>query len=147
MKKIVNDRPDNVCFGCSPWNERGLQLEFTQHPDGLVESPYTAPPHFCGAEGVIHGGIQAALLDEVMGVAAHAGEDEGEERIHIVTVDFRLSYRRPAPVGVRLTLRARLLRREDRDYFVEGEIVDAEGTALTRAEARWRQVRAPASRG
>ena len=56
MKKIVNDRPDNVCFGCSPWNERGLQLEFTQHPDGLVESPYTAPPHFCGAEGVIHGG-------------------------------------------------------------------------------------------
>ena len=140
IKRIVNDQPDNACFGCSPWNANGLRLEFAQHPDGLVESPYTAPAHFCGAEGVIHGGIQAALLDEVMGVAAHAGAAEDEAEIQIVTADFRLRYRRPAPAGAPLTLRARLLRREERDFFVEGEIVDAEGNTLTRAEARWRQI-------
>ena len=93
-----------------------------------------------GADGVIHGGIQAALLDEVMGVAAHAGAAEGEAEIQIVTADFRLRYRRPAPGGVPLILRARLLRREQRDFVVEGEIVDAEGNSLTRAEARWRQI-------
>ena len=46
----------------------------------------------------------------------------------------------PAPAGAPLILRARLLRREERDFFVECEIVDAEGNTLTRAEARWRQI-------
>jgi acyl-CoA thioesterase FadM len=60
--------------------------------------------------------------------------------LDIATVDFTLRYRRPAPIAVPLTLRARVVRSEDRDFFVTGEIVSPKGEVLTTAEARWRRV-------
>jgi len=138
---IVNDDPGNRCFGCSPHNPGGLRLRFARSGPGAVEARYTAPEGLCGAPGVIHGGIQAALLDEVMGMAAHVDErGADDERLHIVTVDFRLRYRRPAPTGRPLLVRGRLVRREGRDYFMAGEIVGEDGRPLTSAEARWRRI-------
>ena len=68
---IVIDAPDNVCFGCSPHNLQGLRMTFVKRGYGKVDSLCTLPDHYAVAPGVIHGGIQATLLDEVMGVAAH----------------------------------------------------------------------------
>ena len=47
-QKMVFDDPDNVCFGCSPHNERGLQLGFTHVGPGRVEGEYLAPAHILG---------------------------------------------------------------------------------------------------
>jgi uncharacterized protein (TIGR00369 family) len=137
-EEIVNDDPGNHCFGCSPHNEDGLRLRFVKTHSDVVETSYTAPSKFCGPEGIVHGGIQAALLDEVLGVAAHTCLDA--EDPELVTAEFRLSYRRPAPVGRPLVARGRLLRSDDRDVYLEGEIVDEEGRILTTAEARWRRI-------
>jgi uncharacterized protein (TIGR00369 family) len=87
---------------------------------------------------VVHGGIQAALLDEVMGVAAHRSDPSRE--LDVVTADFRLRFQRPTPSGVPLRVRARIQRVEGRDYFLEGEIVGPDEEVLTRAEARWRRI-------
>lgn len=132
--EIVFDDPENRCFGCSPHNPRGLQMRFRHLGGGEIEARVEAAPDLAGPPGVIHGGIQAAMLDEVLGVAAHQGLEDGA---HVVTADFRLRYRRPAPLEAPLRLRARLTRREGRDLFVEGEILGEEGAVLTRAEARW----------
>jgi uncharacterized protein (TIGR00369 family) len=145
-EEIVRDDRENVCFGCSPHNEDGLRLRFVRTRDGGVEASYTAPEKFCGAEGVIHGGIQAAMLDEVLGIAAHVGL--ADDDLDMVTVDFRLRYRRPAPVGRQVAVRGRFLRMVGRDVYVEGEIVDDGGETLTTAAARWRLVnREPRSGG
>jgi uncharacterized protein (TIGR00369 family) len=136
----ANDSPDNGCFGCSPHNDRGLRLRFRRVGKGEVEAPYQVAAHFCGAPNVVHGGVQAALLDEAMGFAVHEGSDE---EIHVVTAELRLRYRRPVPGGVPLRIRARFLRSEGDDYYVEGEIVGADGSALTRGESRWRRVTGP----
>jgi len=138
MAEPTPGNAENRCFGCSPDNPRGLRLRFESGDDGEVWTEYAAPEELCGAPGVVHGGIQAALLDEVLGHAAHVGSQEDD--FDLVTVDFRLRYRRPAPTGTPLRIRGRLLRAEDRDYYVEGEIVDATGEVLTRAEARWRRI-------
>lgn len=133
------DDADNTCFGCSPHNERGLKLEFVRTGPREVECRYTCAPHFGGMPGVIHGGVQAAILDEVMGVAAHlafAPEDD----VAIATVDFALRYRRPVPTGTEVLIRAELERSEGKDVFVRGEIQDPSGRALTTATARWRQI-------
>lgn len=131
--------PGNRCFGCSPTNERGLRMAFVRGPEpGSVECRYEADPHLCGMEGVVHGGVQAALLDEAMGFAIHAGL--GEEDGPIVTVDFKLRYRRPVPTAAPIRVRGRMLRREGAHVFVAGEIVDAEGRVCTEAEARWKRV-------
>jgi uncharacterized protein (TIGR00369 family) len=135
---IVNDGPEDRCFGCGHQNEHGLKLRFRVAEDREVETEYTAPETFCGAPGVVHGGIQAALLDEVLGIAAHVGAPA--EGLDIATVDFRLRFRRPTPANAPLTVRGRLMRVEGRDYFVEGEIVASDGEILTRAEARWRRI-------
>lgn len=137
------DQRYNGCFGCGPHNARGLRLEFVPTPatEGRaspgMECRYTAPEELCGAPGVVHGGIQATLLDEVMGVTAHhCTEVEGD----LVTADFRLSYRRPVPSGRPLVVRARLVSQNGRDVRMEGEILDDKGRVLTRAESRWRRI-------
>jgi acyl-coenzyme A thioesterase PaaI-like protein len=114
-------------------------MTFEHLEDGSARSLYTAEGHLAGAPGVIHGGIQATLLDEVMGHAIHAVD--GDPELDVVTVDFSLRYRRPAPTAVALTIRARLERAEGRDFYVSGEIVSPDGEVLTTAEARWRRLR------
>ena len=147
--QIRFDAPDNMCFGCSPHNERGLQLAFTQVAPSAVQVGYTAPDHTCGAPGVIHGGIQAALLDEAIGFAIFAHDQSSGDtsatagaavRRNVVTVEFDLRYRRPAPVGVELTLRAEVVHASNKDYLTVAQILDAGGAVLTSATARWRRL-------
>ena len=114
-------------------------MTFEHLADGSARCLYTAQDHLAGAPGVIHGGVQATLLDEVMGHAVHLADVDPD--LDIVTVDFSLHYRRPAPVAVPLTIRGRLLRTGGRDFFLDGEIVSPSGEVLTRAESSWRRVR------
>jgi acyl-coenzyme A thioesterase PaaI-like protein len=113
-------------------------MTFEHLADGSARCLYTAQDHLAGAPGVIHGGVQATLLDEVMGHAVHLADVDPD--LDIVTVDFSLHYRRPAPVAVLLTIRGRLLRTGGRDFFLDGEIASPSGEILTRAESSWRRV-------
>jgi uncharacterized protein (TIGR00369 family) len=137
---LVNDDPDNRCFGCSPHNEKGLALRFVRREPGVVECEYTAAPHLCGAPGVIHGGIQATLLDEAMGFAVH--EHVGT-KLWIVTAELRLRYRAPVPVGEPVIVRGRWLRSEGKNHFARAEILDPRGRRATVAESRWRAIDTP----
>jgi uncharacterized protein (TIGR00369 family) len=135
-RRIVNDEPDNHCFGCSPHNPRGLKLSFEAGPD-RVEARFEVGDDLCGTTGVAHGGIQATLLDEVMGMAVRGAAGEGAR---LVTAEFRLRYRRPVLTRTQLLLRASVMRCEPPSYWVEASILDSQGEVLTRAEARWRRL-------
>ena len=54
------------CFGCSPYNELGLQLKFTEEGDS-VTALWEPKKHFEGFFNILHGGIQSTLQDEVAG--------------------------------------------------------------------------------
>ncbi len=141
--KLVNDESGNQCFGCSPYNDRGLRLMFSQNDDGTIESRIEVPGHLVGPPGTVHGGIQAVLLDEVMGMAANISLET--EATLAVTAELRLKYRRPVPVGQTLLVRGRLVRTADSSMFVSGEILGPEQDVLTEAEARFKAVeRGPA---
>jgi uncharacterized protein (TIGR00369 family) len=137
-RRIVNDEPENQCFGCSPGNPRGLRLVFEELAPGVVELVYEVPDELCGNTGVAHGGIQAALLDEVMGMAVRGAAGPGAA---LVTAELQLRYRRPVPTRAPLRLWASVLRSEPPDHWVEAGIFAAQGELLTRAEARWRRIR------
>jgi len=81
-----------------------------------------------GPPGRLHGGQVAALLDEVVGVAAFAAGAPG------MTVTLGVHYRRPTPHGTPLEIRARLDRWEGRKRWVSGEVV-ADGEVTAQAEA------------
>ncbi len=60
---------NNSCFGCGAGNAVGLGMQF--YSDGRsVASSLVVPDHLCGWRQVVHGGIVATILDEVMGWAA-----------------------------------------------------------------------------
>lgn len=133
---LINDDAGNRCFGCSPHNDRGLKMTFVKRAAGEVESRIDVAPHFCGADGVIHGGVQATLLDEAMGMAVRTAM--GDDPRWVVTAEFKLRYRLPAPTGQAVRVRGSVVRREGADFFVEGVILDTGGQRLTIADARWR---------
>lgn len=141
-EEIVFDDPDNVCFGCSTNNPRGLGLRFERAGPDAVETRYVAADDLCGRRGVVHGGVQATLLDEAMGFAAHAALGE----VDVATVELSLHYRRPTPTGEPLRIRAQLVRSEDRDVWLRGEIRDAGDRVCTEASSRWRRLRTRAPR-
>jgi acyl-coenzyme A thioesterase PaaI-like protein len=52
------------CFGCSPANPLGLALRFVDEGDE-ISTRWAPRPEFAGFDGVLHGGIQATLHDEI----------------------------------------------------------------------------------
>ena len=67
MKKIKNpySRIDGYnCFACSPENEFGLKMEFVEE-DGIFSCYWEPRQHFQGYNNILHGGIQATLMDEI----------------------------------------------------------------------------------
>ena len=75
------------CFGCGQANHEGLRMTFSRYSDGTIESRHRTAPHHCGVDTVVHGGIQATLLDEVLGVAAQLGLADGADPMPCVTAE------------------------------------------------------------
>jgi acyl-coenzyme A thioesterase PaaI-like protein len=78
-------------------NPVGLHLHIYETEPGTVETTYTAPEHFQGYPGVLHGGIVGAMIDEVAG-RAHMGSDPNNPRF-MFTAKLEVKYRKNVPVG------------------------------------------------
>lgn len=119
--------PKSGCFVCSPDNPESLGLEVEPAPDGGVEATYDPPEHLRGPPGVLHGGVQAALLDD-MGVWA-VYHETGELP---VTRRMELDYHAPAPVDEVLYLVGRVADRDGSRLAVE-TMLGADGDVVTEA--------------
>lgn len=67
MRKILNpyrELEGYQCFGCSPDNRMGLRMEFFEEGDQLI-SIWNPEDHFQGYHNILHGGVQATLMDEI----------------------------------------------------------------------------------
>ena len=89
---------DNMCFACGAANQHGLKLTFSYDGDAYVTT-FIADPHFQGYEGIVHGGILATVLDEVM--ARLVWEKAGPA----ATAKLEVRYKRPAPTGQPIIVR------------------------------------------
>ncbi|MCC6849687.1 MAG: PaaI family thioesterase [Deltaproteobacteria bacterium] len=117
------------CFGCSRENPAGLRLRFFRDPEG-VRCDTVVAPTYQGAPDVVHGGIQAVLLDETCCAAAYFSRGG-----FVVTGTLSLRYRRPCPTGQPLVVTARIVADEGRYLRIEGVIRKAgSGEVITLAE-------------
>src|SRR5512142_2130260 len=91
-----------MCFICGVQNPVGLHLHIYETEPGVVETRYTAPEHFQGYPGVLHGGIVGAILDELSGRAL-MGSDPMAPRF-MFTAKLEIRYRKNVPVGVPLKI-------------------------------------------
>lgn len=116
------------CFGCDPDNSHGLQLEFVRRGDEL-HSTWEPRSFHEGYPGVIHGGIQATLADEIGGWFLHVMQGTAG-----MTRDLRISYHQPARSDAGpFHLVAVAGRREGRNQDIEVSIRADDGTLLSTA--------------
>jgi acyl-coenzyme A thioesterase PaaI-like protein len=99
--------PGYNCFGCSPDNTMGLKMEFHESGDEII-SIWKPDAHYQGFIDVLHGGIQATMMDEIASWVVFVKLDTAG-----VTFRIHTRYRKPVRIsGGTVTLRARLIRKE-----------------------------------
>ncbi len=101
MKELVNSKK---CFVCGEENISGLQMTFIILDDGTVQAKYTIKEVYQGWPGIAHGGIVAAILDEVM---AKLFVTNGTDHRYMVTAKLEIKYRKPVPIGEEILVTAR----------------------------------------
>ena len=82
----------------------GLGLRYTLDDDGSVYTSFLGHPALEGFEGLLHGGIIAALLDGTMLQCVFAHGYIG------LTAELKIRYRRPVVIGEEMLVRGKLMR-------------------------------------
>ena len=112
--------PEGVCFGCGTSNVHGLHVKSFWHEDGVhVIAEHLPDAKYCGWPDLVYGGLIAMLVDchsNWTAMAFHYRAQQREvdslPRINCVTGNLGIKFIKLTPMGVPLTLRAR----------VEGEV-------------------------
>jgi acyl-coenzyme A thioesterase PaaI-like protein len=120
------------CFICGLENPVGLHLHIYETEPGVVETTYTAPDHFQGYPGVLHGGIVAAMLDEISG---RAQMGDGEKPRFMFTGKLEVKYRKNVPVGQPLKIVGKAGKVRPRFVEAWAGIYDETGELLAEADA------------
>lgn len=108
--------PDGICFGCGAQNAQGLQIKSYWDADGIhVKAIYLPDERYTGWPALVYGGLIGCLIDCHSNWTAIAYHYRAENRaadslprIHCVTGTLGVKYIKPTPMGVSLTLKARV---------------------------------------
>ncbi|AZE47231.1 Thioesterase family protein [Pseudomonas chlororaphis] len=109
--------PEGVCYGCGSSNPNGLHIKSFWHEDGVhVMAEHLPDPKFCGWPDLVYGGMIAMLADCHSSWTAMAYHYRAEHRepgtepgITCVTGNLGIKFIKPTPMGISLTLRAKVV--------------------------------------
>jgi acyl-coenzyme A thioesterase PaaI-like protein len=121
LKQLPEHGP---CFICGSENPHNLGLHWYVDEKGVVSSEFALTLAQQGPPGYAHGGLSAAVLDEVMGAAVwQAGYTVAAAKIEV-------NYRKPVPLGPCIKTRGYITRRIGRKIYAHGEICLPDGALL-----------------
>jgi acyl-coenzyme A thioesterase PaaI-like protein len=101
------------CFVCGPHNAIGLRVKF-QLDGNVCRGEFTPGRDHCGYDGITHGGILFSLLDDVMANWLYL------KGLRCFTAKCEIRYRNPLPVGCRVLLAGKSLKRKQNVVVMEG---------------------------
>lgn len=114
-----------ICYICGSDNQKGLGLHWYAEATGIIHTSFTLTLSEQGPPGHAHGGVLAAILDEIMGTAAwHAGH-------MVLAANLNIDYRLPVPLGIELTAVGQITHQDGRKVFTRGEIKLPNGRGAT----------------
>lgn len=125
MEKLIEIYNQVNQFG----REHGLELEVIAPGEIIyqmkVEQKHLATPT------TIHGGMIAAMMDGVLGVAALSAVALEEKLVS--TVEFKISYYQPAYLDDLLIGKGKVVKKGNRIIFAEGEIYNQNHETVAKA--------------
>ncbi|MPQ45660.1 PaaI family thioesterase [Marinifilum sp. N1E240] len=135
MKKIINpykSTENGKCFGCSPDNEQGLQMQFFEQDEYII-SEWDPKSHLSGFKNILHGGIQTTILDEIAcWVVFVKCQTAG------VTTALNAKFKNSAFTDKgKLTVRAKLISQERKFANIHAEIIGSDGKVCSEAEVQY----------
>jgi acyl-coenzyme A thioesterase PaaI-like protein len=109
---------DDYCFACGARNPIGIHMQVKYVEDTLAaESRLALPKEFQGWQEVIHGGILATLLDEIMMHAVWHFAGTG------VTLGIDVQFRQPLAPAEIVLVRGKITETKGRRLKAHGEII------------------------
>jgi len=114
--------PDRPYSGSS--SPLGVDLRVVRHEDEVV-AHFTLRAAHEGAPERSHGGIVAAIFDDVFGFVLQLN------RLMAFTGELTIRYEAGTPIGKPLQLHARLMGKEGRKLYIVGELFDGETRVAT----------------
>jgi len=120
----------NRCFACGRNNPIGLKLHI-KHKDDICYTTFTPEEDHSGWLNVMHGGLLATIMDEVM---AHWLWGRG---IPAMTVEMNTRYLKPVPIGEPIIVTAKQQQDRGRLAYMEAEVTLADGTRVARATSKF----------
>ena len=118
------------CFGCSPNNPLGLKMEFFEDGEDIVCN-WEPDKGFAGFHDILHGGIQATMIDEIASWVVLVKLDTSG-------VTFRLNTRYKEAVRISrggISLRASLVEVRRNIATIKVELRDGEGKLCSEGSA------------
>ncbi|MEE8356667.1 MAG: PaaI family thioesterase [Anaerolineales bacterium] len=112
-----------MCFVCGLNNSFGLQASFYELESNQLVALFTPCEEHQGYPGRLHGGVATTILDETIGRSIMIEQDE----IWSVTVEFKVRYRAPVPLGEELRVVGRITKENRRFFEGTGEILLPDG--------------------
>jgi acyl-coenzyme A thioesterase PaaI-like protein len=124
---------DNYCFVCGKNNPRGLKIAVRYREADLVaETELSLPKEFQGWADVIHGGILATLLDEMMAHAVWHFAGPG------LTLSMEVRFHQPLKPGEPILVRGVLHTQNGSRRQAEGEVIRlADGARIASGKSRF----------
>ncbi|MCK5075741.1 MAG: PaaI family thioesterase [Calditrichia bacterium] len=129
IKNIFLELPGYNCFGCGPANNHGLKLEFfLDEEKNEAVSYYQPEEHLVGFPGILHGGIQATLMDEIafwvmFGLYKKMG----------FTTKMEIQFKRALNMANKVELRGKIVEKNDKSVKIKCWLSNSQKQICTEA--------------
>ena len=120
---------DQMCYVCGSKNPLGLRLHFEHPKKGFLRSTVVFAKEHQGFKGIVHGGMMAMVLDEMMVNLAW------KEGIPAVTVELNVRLKKAAKIGQKVLLEGHLGKGRGRVLHASSEAKNQKGEVLASATA------------
>ena len=133
--KIINRQ--NIaknCLVCGVDNDFGLKTRFYETDGEELVAVFKPLDEHQSYPNVMHGGISATILDEVIGRAIMMTTDSSTFG---VTVELNVRYKKPVPLGSELKAVSRITKDRGRIFEGTGELYLPNGEVAVEAEGKY----------
>lgn len=118
---------DGYCFACGQNNTAGLKLKFVLDKENCLNTEFHFSKNHQGYKNIVHGGIIALILDELMGNLCHKlGKNA-------IGAQIEVRFKQPSFINSTLYFKSWLEKEEKRIIYAKAEAKNKQGLVVASA--------------